>query len=126
MKLKTLKPLYLGSSVLTEGRVFVTDEQHGRELLARGFAAAHEGDEEPEVDLGNPATPGEPLLSDSLQGKSPTYKPHHKGGGKWVVVDSGNEPVGDFSGNRDEATAEAERLNAGGEPPSQEENPSGE
>ncbi|GFM48969.1 hypothetical protein K5D38_05080 [Pseudomonas cichorii] len=30
--------------------------------------------------------------------------------GKWVVVDSSGEPVGDFSGTKEEASAELERL----------------
>ncbi|GFM73741.1 hypothetical protein PSCICL_47330 [Pseudomonas cichorii] len=30
--------------------------------------------------------------------------------GKWVVVDGSGEPVGDFSGSKDEATVELERL----------------
>lgn len=51
------------------------------------------------------------------------YVIKHNGGPRWIVIDS-NAPqvdgkdvkVGDFTGTKDEALAEAERLNAGGEP----------
>jgi len=35
MKMKTIKPLYLGGKTLVEGSLFVTDEQHGRQLLQK-------------------------------------------------------------------------------------------
>lgn len=38
MKLKTLKPLYLGGQTLVEGTPFETIEQHGRELIQKGYA----------------------------------------------------------------------------------------
>lgn len=38
MKLKTLKPLYLGGQTLVEGTSFETIEQHGRELVHKGYA----------------------------------------------------------------------------------------
>ncbi|SHM46337.1 hypothetical protein SAMN05216593_10131 [Pseudomonas asturiensis] len=53
MKLKTLKPLYLGGQVLPEGRSFETIEQHGRELIAKGYAEADSSDDEPVVTLEN-------------------------------------------------------------------------
>lgn len=47
----------------------------------------------------------------------------HNGGGRWIVfndsaeqVDGKDVKVGDFTGTKEEALAEAERLNAGGEP----------
>ncbi|MFT8232389.1 hypothetical protein ACLNBI_12625 [Pseudomonas guariconensis] len=47
MKLKTLKPLYLGGQTLIEGTPFETIEQHGRELITKGYAE--------EVSEGEPA-----------------------------------------------------------------------
>lgn len=43
MKLKTLKPLYLGGQTLVEGTPFETIEQHGRELIQKGYAEADSG-----------------------------------------------------------------------------------
>lgn len=40
MKLKLLKPIYLNGEVLTEGKTFETLEQHGRELIRKGYAEA--------------------------------------------------------------------------------------
>ena len=51
MKMKTLKPLYLGGQTLVEGSPFITDEQHGRELIQKGYAEKHDGDDEAQVDL---------------------------------------------------------------------------
>jgi len=123
MKMKTLKPLFLGGQTLTEGRVFVTDEQHGRELIELKYAEQHDGEEAAEVTLSNPVAPaGGALTSTSLAGNTatppadPAFKAKHKGAGKWVVVDAEDKPVGDFSGTHDEAKAEAERLAKGGEP----------
>ena len=44
------------------------------------------------------------------------FKAKHKGAGKYIVVDAEGNQVGEFSGKQEEANAEAERLNAGGEP----------
>lgn len=67
MKLKTLKPLYLGGVTLTEGRPFETLEQHGRELIRKGYAEPDASDDEPVVTLeGEGAAPGVALTSDSL------------------------------------------------------------
>lgn len=38
MKLIAIKPIYFEGNVLTEGTEFETQEQHGRELLKRGYA----------------------------------------------------------------------------------------
>ena len=38
MKLRSIKPTYQKGEVLTEGVVFETLEQHGRELIQRGYA----------------------------------------------------------------------------------------
>ena len=51
MKMKTLKPLYLGGKTLVEGSPFITDEQHGRELIQKGYAQKDESSGEALVDL---------------------------------------------------------------------------
>lgn len=51
MKLKTLKPLYLGGKTLVEGTSFLTGEQHGRQLIQKGYAELDEGKDEAVVDL---------------------------------------------------------------------------
>jgi hypothetical protein len=51
MKLITLKPLLLGGKVVVEGKSFETHEQHGRELITKGYAALDSSDAEPEVKL---------------------------------------------------------------------------
>lgn len=51
MKMKTLKPLYLGGKTLVEGSPFITDEQHGRELIQKGYAQKDEGNDEALIDL---------------------------------------------------------------------------
>lgn len=38
MKLIAIKPIYYEGEVLTEGAEFETLEQHGRDLLERGYA----------------------------------------------------------------------------------------
>ncbi|WP_313075851.1 hypothetical protein [Melaminivora sp.] len=38
MKLTTTRPILMGKDVLVEGQEFDTTEQHGRELVARGYA----------------------------------------------------------------------------------------
>ncbi|HCW48333.1 MAG TPA: hypothetical protein DGH25_13390 [Erwiniaceae bacterium] len=38
MKLRSKKPIYHKGEVLTEGTEFETLEQHGRELVAKGYA----------------------------------------------------------------------------------------
>jgi len=40
MKLRSIKPIYYQGNVLTEGSDFETPEQHGRELIQRGYAEA--------------------------------------------------------------------------------------
>ena len=51
MKLKTLKPLYLGGKTLVEGTSFLTAEQHGRQLIQKGYAELDDGKDEAVVDL---------------------------------------------------------------------------
>lgn len=38
---------------------------------------------------------------------------YHVGGGRWGVRDSEGKRIGEFTGSKDEASAEAERINAG-------------
>ena len=38
MKLIALKPIYFGGTVVTEGLPLETLEQHGRELIKKGYA----------------------------------------------------------------------------------------
>jgi hypothetical protein len=76
MKLKTLKPLYLGGVTLTEGSPFETLEQHGRELIRKGYAEADSSDDEPIVTLDDEgAAPGLALTSDSLASAPKPEKP---------------------------------------------------
>lgn len=38
MKMRSLKPVYFNGTVQTEGSEFETLEQHGRELIRKGYA----------------------------------------------------------------------------------------
>ena len=76
MKLKTLKPLYLGGQTLTEGRAFETIEQHGRELIYKGYAELDTSDDEPVVTLENEGgSPVDALTSSSVAKPEQTKKP---------------------------------------------------
>ncbi|MBA1296570.1 hypothetical protein G7025_24735 [Pseudomonas lurida] len=66
MKLKTLKPLYLGGRTLVEGTSFLTGEQHGRQLLQKGYAEPDEGKDEALVDLTDTEAETAPMTSTSL------------------------------------------------------------
>lgn len=70
MKLKTLKPLYLGGKTLVEGTPFLTSEQHGRELLKKGYAEADESRDEAAVDLTESETSTDPLTSKPVDPKA--------------------------------------------------------
>lgn len=65
MKLKTLKPLYLGGKTLIEGSSFLTGEQHGRQLLQKGYAEVDDGKDEAVVDLTDSETQPTPMTSTS-------------------------------------------------------------
>ncbi|NMY81663.1 hypothetical protein [Pseudomonas rhodesiae] len=69
MKMKTTKPLYLGGKTLSEDSVFVTDEQHGRQLLQKGYAVECDDDGEPLVDLTEQEESSDPLTSEKAAGK---------------------------------------------------------
>ncbi|WP_236236563.1 hypothetical protein [Pseudomonas faucium] len=129
MKLKTLKPLYLGGQTLVEGTPFETIEQHGRQLIQKGYAELDDSESEAVLTISQDDAVGSGVLTTSSLGAVTlpiaqpvaTFKAKHKGAGKYVVVDAEGNQVGDFSGSQEEATAEAERLIAGGEPAQAEE-----
>lgn len=66
MKLKTLKPLYLGGKTLVEGTSFLTGEQHGRQLLQKGYAELDDGKEAAAVDLTDSEAEPKPMTSTSV------------------------------------------------------------
>lgn len=66
MKLKTLKPLYLGGLTLVEGTSFLTSEQHGRQLLQKRYAEPDEGKDEALVDLTDTESEPAPMTSTSV------------------------------------------------------------
>lgn len=66
MKLKTLKPLYLGGRTLVEGISFLTNEQHGRQLLQKGYAEPDESKDEALVDLTDAESEPAPMTSTSV------------------------------------------------------------
>ncbi|MGH8333337.1 MAG: hypothetical protein ACRER3_22325 [Pseudomonas fluorescens] len=69
MKLITLKPLYLGGQTLTEASPFITDEQHGRQLITLGYAEESDDLGEPLVDLTEQGSSPDPLTTAKLDGK---------------------------------------------------------
>ncbi|EKO4983784.1 hypothetical protein P0L44_002355 [Escherichia coli] len=51
MKLIALKPIYFGGVVVSEGHPLETLEQHGRELIKKGYAKPDETEKpEPKAD----------------------------------------------------------------------------
>jgi len=120
MKLKTLKPLYLGGQTLVEGTPFETIEQHGRQLIQKGYAELDDSEGEVVVTVSQEDAAGAGVLTSVSLGAANApvaiFKAKHKGGGKWIVVDAAGNQIGAFSGNQEEANAEAARLSAGGEP----------
>jgi hypothetical protein len=46
---------------------------------------------------------------------APEFSAKHNGGGRFIIIDKSGDRVGEFTGTKDEAEAEAARLNAGGE-----------
>lgn len=80
MKMKTLKPLYLGGQTLTEGRSFETNEQHCRELIQKGYAELDESEDEPAVTLEDEGgQPSLALTSTSLNQPASSKKPAEPG-----------------------------------------------
>jgi len=76
MKLKTLKPLYLGGLTLVEGTSFETIEQHGRELIQKGYAEPDSADGDAVVVLGEEDAVGAGVVTgDSLAAAAKPEKP---------------------------------------------------
>lgn len=46
---------------------------------------------------------------------APEFSAKHNGGGRYIIIGKSGDRVGEFTGTKDEAEAEAVRLNAGGE-----------
>ncbi|WP_312816419.1 hypothetical protein [Atlantibacter subterraneus] len=45
MKLTVIRPIFVEGRVLVEGEMFVTLEQHGRELVQKGYALTVKSDD---------------------------------------------------------------------------------
>ncbi|MBF8720192.1 hypothetical protein [Pseudomonas guariconensis] len=130
MKLKTLRPLYLGGQTLVEGTPFETIEQHGRELIHKGYAEPDNSEGAAAVDLTQPLAAGQGrLTSDSLVAgdlADPPTAPvrvlnlKQEGHGKWIIIGEDEKQVGDFVGNKADAQKELDRLVAEAKPPVQE------
>lgn len=126
MKLKTLRPLYLGGQTLVEGTPFETIEQHGRELILKGYAEPDTSEGAAAVDLTKPLATGQGVLtSDSLVAGNPTSPPSaavrvlslkQEGHGKWIIIGEDQKQVGDFVGNKADAEKELDRLAAEAKP----------
>lgn len=121
MKLKTLKPLYLGGQTLIAGTPFETIEQHGRELIQKGYAELDDSEGEVVVTISQEDAVGAGVLtSSSLNVLTPPATPvvvgplslKQEGHGKWIVVGEDETQVGDFVGNKAEAQKELDRLAA--------------
>ncbi|WP_227722417.1 hypothetical protein [Yersinia proxima] len=69
MKLIALKQIYFGYSVLDHGQEFETGEQHGRELLKKGYAKRLE-----ELQPAEPTEPTEPTPETNAGGKKTKAK----------------------------------------------------
>lgn len=52
----------------------------------------------------------EPVGDSGDSGSTAGHKAKHNGGGRFIVVDSNDQRVGEFSGSKEEAEAEAKRL----------------
>lgn len=120
MKLKTLKPLYLGGQTLVEGTPFETIEQHGRQLIQKGYAELDESDDEVVVTISQEDAAGAGVLTSSslsaptlplaVAGVVGPLSLKQEGHGKWIVVNEDEKQVGDFVGNKAEAQKELDRL----------------
>ncbi|MGG4610656.1 DUF7210 family protein [Providencia sp. Me31A] len=65
MKLKILRAIYFGNKVVVEGEEIETLEQHGRELVLKGYAVEIEG----EQNLVEPEPEPEPEPKKETKGK---------------------------------------------------------
>ncbi|WP_181087435.1 hypothetical protein [Pseudomonas plecoglossicida] len=126
MKLKTLKPLYLGGQTLVEGTPFETIEQHGRQLIQKGYAELDDSEGEVVVTISLEDAAGAGVLtSASLDPKAPVITPtllgaaftlKQEGHGKWIIIDQAEKQVGEFVGNKADAQKELDRLIAEANP----------
>ncbi|MFK3944182.1 hypothetical protein ACI2KC_21295 [Pseudomonas monteilii] len=122
MKLKTLKPLYLGGQTLVEGTPFETIEQHGRQLIQKGYAELDESDDKVVVTISQEDAAGAGVLTSSslsaptlplaVSGVVGPLSLKQEGHGKWIVVGEDEKQVGDFVGNKAEAQKELDRMAA--------------
>ncbi|KIQ36449.1 hypothetical protein [Pseudomonas viridiflava] len=74
MKLKTLKPLYLGGKTLVEGTSFLTGEQHGRQLVQKGYAVEDDSKDDAVVDLADSESQPNPLTTTGPSSQSKRKK----------------------------------------------------
>lgn len=74
MKLKTLKPLYLGGKTLVEGTSFLTGEQHGRQLVQKGYAVEDDSKDDAVVDLADSESQPNPLTTTGQSSQSKRKK----------------------------------------------------
>lgn len=122
MKLKTLKPLYLGGQTLVEGTPFETIEQHGRQLIQKGYAELDESDDKVVVTISQEDAAGAGVLTSSsfsaptlplaVSGVVGPLSLKQEGHGKWIVVGEDEKQVGNFVGNKAEAQKELDRMAA--------------
>ncbi|MBY8934224.1 hypothetical protein [Pseudomonas fluorescens] len=52
----------------------------------------------------------------TAQAQAPVFTPKHRSGGVFYVIDGAGNKIGDFTGTKEEAVVEAQRLTEGGEP----------
>ena len=52
----------------------------------------------------------------TAQAQAPVFTPKHRSGGVFYVIDGAGTKIGDFTGTKEEAVVEAQRLTDGGEP----------
>lgn len=126
MKLKTLKPLYLGGQTLVEGTPFETIEQHGRQLIQKGYAELDDSESEVVLTISQDDAVGSgvltsaslvaPTLPLSAPDSTRTFSLKQEGHGKWIVVGEDGAQVGDFVGNKADAQKELDRLVAEAKP----------
>lgn len=120
MKLKTLRPLYLGGQTLVEGTLVETIEQHGRELIRKGYAEPHTSEGAASVDLTQPLATGQGALTAPPPTATPVLSLKQEGHGKWIIIGEDEKQVGDFVGNKADAQKELDRLVAEAKPLAQE------
>ncbi|UTL92464.1 hypothetical protein [Pseudomonas fluorescens] len=122
MKLKTLRPLYLGGQTLVEGTPFETIEQHGRQLIQKGYAELDESERESVVTISQEDAAGAGVLTSAslsvmtqplaASGAVSPLSLKQEGHGKWIIIGEEEKQVGDFVGNKAEAQKELDRLAA--------------